>query len=461
LGSWDPPNRFGFVVPRGVRTRGIEITIEVGTTYVELGATATDNLKEPRALTRTIQTHAVGPLKHIEFAQRAYPVYTRDFMINLAYAKYKLEVGPTVWVEAQEIIDMGLVQDGETFARQQLENCRKGVGSAQVRSRPGFFAEGEPYSEPLDITQPEYDGTAPNYCGFVWADSTTGLGPGAYQTMTSVVFNVSYFAAPYEDGYEYPCTLTKDQPHIEFDEVNFRLPGVYNVTYDVSDDFNNTARTVSRTVTVKDTTPPVLHLEGEPIMFVRYGEEFVDPGATATDTGDDYYYELNRMSISACGFDQCTTEHVNKSINDKIVTRVHHERLECERVAVYAPVTTRTMLCEQTPRDSAADIVLTCPQGSVISGYKFISFGQPQGDCASDGPFRLHETCALHQSAGADAADVAVFMRECLGHAECTLSNDATLFGVDPCPGEDKWLTVHATCDLRETWNVTANLLAQ
>ena len=105
-------------------------------------------------------------------------------------------------------------------------------------------------------------------------------------------------------GYEFPCTLTKDPPHIEFDEVNFRLPGVYNVTYDVSDDFNNTARTVSRTVTVKDTTPPVLHLEGEPIMFVRYNATFVDPGATATDTGDDYYYELNRMNISACGFDR-------------------------------------------------------------------------------------------------------------------------------------------------------------
>ena len=86
---------------------------------------------------------------------------------------------------------------------------------------------------------------------------------------------------------------------------------------------------------MKDTTPPVLHLEGDPIMFVRYNATFVDPGATATDTGDDYYYELNRMNISACGFDQCTTEHVNKSINDKIVTRVHHERLECERVPIF------------------------------------------------------------------------------------------------------------------------------
>ena len=43
----------------------------------------------------------------------------------------------------------------------------------------------------------------------------------------------------------------------------------YNVTYDVVDTYNNTAQTVWRAVTVKDTTPPVLHLVGEPVMRVR------------------------------------------------------------------------------------------------------------------------------------------------------------------------------------------------
>jgi hypothetical protein len=128
-------------------------------------------------------------------------------------------------------------------------------------------------------------------------------------------FNTTTIAVEFKEGYEMPTTLTPNtgrqlnasihavlntqevaQPeHIEFDYVNFNLPGVYNVTYDVVDNYNNTAVTVSRTVTVKDTTPPVLHLIGDPIMIVRYNETWVDPGAYATDIGDDYYYSLNRM----------------------------------------------------------------------------------------------------------------------------------------------------------------------
>jgi len=180
-----------------------------------------------------------------------------------------------------------VVADGKGL----LSDCRMGVGRSQF---------GNPFHG-TDIHLAQYDGEAPDYCEFLWETTTIGIYPNLVDlpVETPVKFNVSNVTVPFFIGYQYPATLAEDQPHIEFDEVNFRLPGVYNVTYDVSDDFNNTADTVWRTVTVKDTTPPVLHLEGDPIMFVRYGQSFVDPGVNATDTGDDYYYELNRMVVDA------------------------------------------------------------------------------------------------------------------------------------------------------------------
>jgi len=52
----------GHLVPRGERKQGDEITIEVGTEYVELGATGTDNSKGDKKLTKTIVVEASGPL---------------------------------------------------------------------------------------------------------------------------------------------------------------------------------------------------------------------------------------------------------------------------------------------------------------------------------------------------------------------------------------------------------------
>lgn len=61
--------------------------------------------------------------------------------------------------------------------------------------------------------------------------------------------------------------------------------GTYSVTYTATDNAGNKA-TVSRTVTVSDTTAPVIKLNGANPMIVECGTGYVEPGATATDACD-------------------------------------------------------------------------------------------------------------------------------------------------------------------------------
>jgi len=71
------------------------------------------------------------------------------------------------------------------------------------------------------------------------------------------------------------------------DVVNTSVPGVYVVTYNVSDAAGNAATEVTRTVTViADTTAPVITLNGASTINLQQGDAFTDPGATATDNVD-------------------------------------------------------------------------------------------------------------------------------------------------------------------------------
>ncbi|MFL5350792.1 MAG: immunoglobulin-like domain-containing protein [Hyalangium sp.] len=64
--------------------------------------------------------------------------------------------------------------------------------------------------------------------------------------------------------------------------VNEKVPAAYPLHYSVSDPSNHTV-TVDRTVTVQDTLPPTLALNGSATQVVECGSSYLDPGATATD----------------------------------------------------------------------------------------------------------------------------------------------------------------------------------
>ena len=62
--------------------------------------------------------------------------------------------------------------------------------------------------------------------------------------------------------------------------------GVTTIRYNVTDSSGNSAVEVTRTVTVEDTTAPILSLIGDSNMSLELGGSFNDPGATAADNFD-------------------------------------------------------------------------------------------------------------------------------------------------------------------------------
>ncbi|HEX6659999.1 MAG TPA: immunoglobulin-like domain-containing protein, partial [Ilumatobacter sp.] len=64
--------------------------------------------------------------------------------------------------------------------------------------------------------------------------------------------------------------------------VDTTTVGSYQLTYTATNGFLTT--TVTRTVNVVDTTPPVVLLNGDASMTIELGSPFVDPGAMASDT---------------------------------------------------------------------------------------------------------------------------------------------------------------------------------
>ena len=68
--------------------------------------------------------------------------------------------------------------------------------------------------------------------------------------------------------------------------VDTSTVGTYTLTYNATDAAGNEAAPVTRTVQVGDVTAPVVSLSGDAEMTVNHGEVFTDPGATATDDVD-------------------------------------------------------------------------------------------------------------------------------------------------------------------------------
>ena len=70
------------------------------------------------------------------------------------------------------------------------------------------------------------------------------------------------------------------------DTVDTSIVDTYTVTYNVSDSNGNPAEQVARTVSVVDTTIPVITLTGQPTVTIEVGATYTEQGATATDNYD-------------------------------------------------------------------------------------------------------------------------------------------------------------------------------
>lgn len=59
--------------------------------------------------------------------------------------------------------------------------------------------------------------------------------------------------------------------------------GTFTVAYTAVDRSDNRSVTLTRTVQVVDTVAPTIRLEGDPVVYVLTGGDFVDPGASSDD----------------------------------------------------------------------------------------------------------------------------------------------------------------------------------
>ncbi|MDA7633449.1 DUF5011 domain-containing protein, partial [bacterium] len=96
------------------------------------------------------------------------------------------------------------------------------------------------------------------------------------------------------------CDLVLGAVLIDASGVDVSTPGSYVVTYDISDASGNAAVTVTRTVNVIDTTPPVIVLAGSNPQIVEGSSPYVELGAAATDTCDQ---ALGAIVIDASAVD--------------------------------------------------------------------------------------------------------------------------------------------------------------
>ena len=69
-------------------------------------------------------------------------------------------------------------------------------------------------------------------------------------------------------------------------EVKSLVPGLYVLRYDYTDEAGNQSETITRTVMVKDTTPPVISLNGSAEVTIEAGTEYQDEGASWSDLVD-------------------------------------------------------------------------------------------------------------------------------------------------------------------------------
>ena len=102
-------------------------------------------------------------------------------------------------------------------------------------------------------------------------------------------------------------------------------PGIYTITYVATDATGNSATNV-RTVTVVDTTPPVVTLIGPSSMTNWVGSVFVDPGATANDAcaGPLPVIVIGTVNTSVAGVYTLQYMTVDPSDNASTNTRTVH-----------------------------------------------------------------------------------------------------------------------------------------
>ena len=310
-----------------------EITVDLGSTFIDLGATATDNVDGTVTVTTsgTVDTNATGS-------------YVLSYSATDAAGNSAAVVTRTVTVADLTAPVIALNGDAEIT-----------VGLDTVFTDPGATANDAVDGDITPVAVSNVDtAIAGEYTVIYTATDTAGNETTATLTVTvadltapvitllgDAIMEVDQGDAFTDPGAEATDNVDGDITPVADSDVDTTTVGIYTVTYTATDAAGNEA-TETRTVNVNvpDNTAPVITLLGESTLSLFIGDDFSDPGAEATDdidgtvavvtTGDTVdtntagTYVLIYTATDAAGNEASITRTVNVSqvslLNDTGIT---------------------------------------------------------------------------------------------------------------------------------------------
>ncbi len=259
------------------------ITLEVGSTYTEQGATATDNYDESVTVViggDTVDTNTVGS-------------YTVTYNATDANGNAATEVTRTVTVGDTTAPVITLVGDAAITLEVGSTYTEQGATATDNYDESVTVVIG---GDPVDTNTVgsytvTYNATDANGNAATEVTRTVTVG----DTTAPVITLVGDAAITLEVGSTYTeqgATATDNYDEsvtvvIGGDTVDTNTVGSYTVTYNATDANGNAATEVTRTVTVGDTTAPVITLVGDAAITLEVGSTYTEQGATATDNYDE------------------------------------------------------------------------------------------------------------------------------------------------------------------------------
>ncbi|MDB4690902.1 leucine-rich repeat protein [Verrucomicrobia bacterium] len=255
-----------------------KVSIEAGEGYVDAGALAKDNYDTELTVTTSGEVNAKLPGTYTltykavdESGNEAEPLTrtvvvtdTTSPVINLLGNAVNHDAGKDYVDSTPTVVDNAA--DTVTVTTSGKVNVNE--PDTYTLTYNAVDASGNK-AEPLTRTVVVVDTTPPVITLLGDAVMTIGVGssftdPGAHVT----------------DSFEKGLSFTKTGI------VDMQSLGSYTLTYNAIDEAGNAAKPVIRTVHVKDLTPPVITLTGDPRLHVMRGTTYQDDGASAIDNVD-------------------------------------------------------------------------------------------------------------------------------------------------------------------------------
>ncbi|RPG58095.1 MAG: DUF5011 domain-containing protein, partial [Flavobacteriaceae bacterium TMED81] len=268
------------------------VSIEVGTTYNELGATASDNYDDDNTITSSIVTSG-------SVNTAALGSYTVSYDVSDSSSNAATTLTRTVNVidttkpilsllgSTPVIIELGQAYSDAGASASDNYDDNTSISAAITTSGAVDNTAVGSYTLTYGVSDTSNNQANPISRTVVVEDNTSPVITLLGTSTITVEVGNSYIdpGVVGTDNYDNDSAITA--AITSSGSVDTSTLGSYLVTYTVSDNSGNAATPVSRTVQVVDSTKPSINLFGDASMTISYQSSFVDPGATATDNYDN------------------------------------------------------------------------------------------------------------------------------------------------------------------------------